>query len=830
MSILLISKKEPLRKKVLSALHLVGFNIYEASDSKEAINYLRTQTFTLVITEVDIGDVDGWRLARLIRSGILNSPSDLPILLLADNHCERIAETTARMFDINRVLSYQELDLLSLVVKQLFEGVGHLNRRKRILVIEDTEDTANLIKRMLQNQYEIDIANDGIAGVEAFKQGIYDIVLLDIMMPGMSGDEVLEVINSLNPKQVVIAMTAHGTIDLAELLLSQGATDYIQKPFKAEQLRKICDIASKREDFLIANEQFTAKSIALQSEQERFDSLSKNHYRVLDSLSTVVIEIAQNRRISFLNNAWFKSTNYLVSESIGQLFTDFISHASPKVKLYIEESFDNLLNGNQSQDTLEVQLNKKDGNTLWCEINLSPHFDGDLNIIGISGTIDDISVRKKAEQRLKHVALHDTLTGIHNRYYFDNELRNIANKARRTALEHSLLYLDLDHFKIINDSQGHHQGDLVLKEVSRLLEERTRSSDVLCRIGGDEFALLLTNTCVDDAQIMAEEICQVISDSSFTFSDKTYKVSCSIGIAKIDGHAPSCEHYLQQADIAMFSAKEKGRNRVHIYTDEDQTSEQLKQSFLWVQKLQDAITQDNIVLHFQPIIDVKTRTVECYEVLVRLIVDGKMVFPNDFIPSLEKAEDVHLLDRHVIALAFKTMQQKPILKRLAINLSAQAFTDDRLFAYITEQLSKYHIDPSKIVFELTESASLTNITGTQRMVSKLNQHGCHFSIDDFGTGFSTFSYLKQIPAGCVKIDGSFVQDMLKNPIDAVLVRSINETAKALGKTTVAEFVEDAETLDKLTELGVDYAQGYHIGKPMPIDEIIDAMNQTSSVA
>ncbi|MGJ8692607.1 MAG: EAL domain-containing protein, partial [Thalassotalea sp.] len=474
--------------------------------------------------------------------------------------------------------------------------------------------------------------------------------------------------------------------------------------------------------------------------------------------------------------------------------------------------------GKSTFKNLEIQLIKQE-NFFWSELNLTPYHDDKGQLIGISGTIDDITARKKAEERLTHVALHDTLTGIFNRHYFDNELKALSNNAKRTGHEHTLLYIDLDHFKVINDSQGHHHGDLVLKEVVRLLSERTRKSDLLCRIGGDEFAMLLNNTSVTEAEHLALEICQTIADTCFRFSQQVYKISCSIGISAINGQAASSDIYLQQADIAMFAAKAKGRNGIHVFTQEDKMTGELKQSFEWAQKLQQALSEDNVVLHFQPIISTQSRKIVGYEALVRLIVDGKMIFPNDFIPSLEKAEEMNLLDRHVINKALSTLAQYPVLKQIAINLSAQAFTDDRLFGFIAEKLDFYQVPATNVVFELTESASLSNITGTQRLVTKLNELGCRFSIDDFGTGFSTFAYLKQIPAGSVKIDGSFVQDMVNNPTDEVLVKAINDTAHALGKTTVAEFVEDKVTLDRLAELGVDYAQGYYIGRPVDISVI-----------
>ncbi len=830
MIILLVLKNKSVMEFVSGNLKVAGHQIRYAYNSNEAVVVLKSYQVDLVITEVDIGKVDGWRLARLIRSGILASSDELPILLITENHCERIAETTAKIFDINRVISYQELALVNDVVVQLSTKQGNLNNKGSILVIEDTPDTAALIQRMLKHNFDVDIAPDGFSGITALKKRPYDIVLLDIMMPGMSGDEVLDVIVETNPKQVVIAMTAHGTVDLAELMLVKGAADYIQKPFRAEQLRKVCDIASKREDFIVSNEQFAAKTMALQSEQKKFNSLSKSHYRVLDCISSIVIEIAPSGRISFVNNAWFRSTGFMVSATIGKLFIDFIHELGYKSKSYIEESISDLLLGKITKDNIELKLIHKSNDFFWGELNLTPYLNDAGEIIGISGTIDDISVRKKAEQQLKHVALHDTLTGIHNRYYFDNELTNIANSAARTGIHHSLLYLDLDHFKIINDSQGHHQGDLVLKEIARLLSERTRASDILCRIGGDEFAMLLTNTSIEDAKKFALEICQTIANSCFQFDDKVFKVSSSIGISAIDGKAYSCDIYLQQADIAMYAAKQSGRNRVHIYRDDDKVTEELKQGFEWAQKLQAALFADDIVLHFQPVIDVKTRNIVYYEALVRLVVDNKMIFPGEFIPSLEKAEDISLLDRHVIGKALSIMKSHPVLTKVAINLSAQAFADDRLYLYIQEKLAEYSICPSRIIFELTETASLSNITGTQRLVNQLNELGCSFSIDDFGTGFSTFSYLKQIPAASVKIDGSFVRDMLTDATDAILVKSIHETALALNKKTVAEFVEDEATLIHLAELGVHYAQGFYISKPMDITDLYEKDEEPNSAA
>ncbi|MCU4675142.1 EAL domain-containing protein [Catenovulum sp. 2E275] len=829
MIILIILKDEIARFKTQDLLEEKGHQVISTSSSVDGISFLKSKYVDFIITEVEIGEIDGWRLSRFVRTGILATDADVPILLVTENHSGRLAETTAQLFDINKVISFHELPLINSIVDLVNIDKANLLVCPSILVIEDTQDTANLIKRILQHRFTVNIAEDGLVGLDAYRHKTYDIVLLDIQLPGLSGEQVLDEIIKINPKQVVIIMTAHGTADLAELVLVKGAADYIQKPFKAEQLRKVCDIAAKREDFLISNQQFLANSNALKAEQQKYDSLAKTHYRVLDNLTSIVMELTPTGRISFLNNAWQSKTGFLVSESIGKYFVDFIDKSHSHLISYIEESIQSLLNKQTNNNSIELKLKHKHHVHFWCEINLAPYYDENNKLAGIAGSIDDISIRKKAEDNLKHLALHDTLTGLHNRYYFDNELKKVSNIAFHSKQSFPLLYIDLDHFKVINDTQGHNQGDLVLKEIGKLLAESVTSKDILCRIGGDEFALLLADTSLMEAESIANQFCNAIANTSFQFEDKIYKVSCSIGIADINGQFPDSDLYLQRADIAMYAAKEKGRNRVHVFQDNDQITDALKQSFDWVQKVQSALIADQLIMHFQPVLDLKTNRIAYFEALVRLIIDNQIVYPGQFIPPLEKAKDMDLLDRHVVGKTIYMMKQYPELKCVAINLSAQAFTDDKFLEYVEEKLTYYQIEPSRIIFELTESASLSNITGTQRIVNKLNQLGCSFSIDDFGTGFSTFTYLKQLPAQSVKIDGSFVKDMEHDPIDATLVKAIHDTAVALNKKTVAEFVENAEILNKLRRIGVHYAQGFYIAKPMDIKALIDQLAEKENI-
>ena len=463
-------------------------------------------------------------------------------------------------------------------------------------------------------------------------------------------------------------------------------------------------------------------------------------------------------------------------------------------------------------------LGKCGNKKVWVEIKLHQLFK-EGRVQGLTATLDNIDDRKKAEEKLQHLALHDTLTGLYNRYYFDNELNRMTLLASRGNETHCLLYIDLDHFKIINDTEGHQMGDLVLKEVAQILTLRLRNSDILCRVGGDEFVILLSETKLRHAIEIGNNICDQIANAHFQFGNTTYKVSASIGVSEIDGQATAAE-YLRQADIALYVAKNKGRNQTHSFVEGDTESTKQLDNMKWVQRLQQAIIDDNLVMHFQPVWSFKGNKVAYFEALVRINLAGRICYPNEFIPALEKAEDISFLDHQVVHKTIKLMSEHPELKRVAINLSAQAFSDERLLPLIEEKLSQYEVEGTRVIFELTESASLTNVSGTRRMIEQLSKLGCKFSIDDFGTGFSTFAYLKELPAHSVKIDGTFVKDMIQNDVDKTLVEAIANVALVLNKTSVAEFVETREIFDSLEESGVTYAQGYFISKPLPIAEAL----------
>ena len=794
-----------------------GFNIIVAHSGTTAVGMLKQLRIHCVISDIYLEGVDGWRLARMVRSGIFNCSADIPFIVVSSTWCKRIAEKTAREFDIDHLLPFEQYPRLKALLAQP-PAIHRELRKDRVLAIEDTAETAHLVQRILHQRFEVDIASDGVSGLALWREKKHPIVLLDVMLPGMSGPEVMEQILAENPAQTIVIMTAHGTMDLAESLVLRGAADFISKPFQANQLRKVCEIAAHREDFMVSNEQFAETVARLKESKDALESLAHEHRNILDNLTTGVLELDSQGRIVFVNHAWLQMTGTTESSSLQSVFTNVV-YIDPLSSTHeIQHALARIIAKPSERFRLEFKIKDKFNEAIWVEARFTG-MQRKGQELSIFVAIDDISARRRAEQRLEHLAMHDTLTGLHNRYFFDNELMRVAAFSRHSQIKYGLLYIDLNHFKAINDTQGHQKGDIVLKNVADKLQQRMTETESLFRIGGDEFILLLSDTDAQKADAIAHDICKLIEKEPYQFDDQVFKVSCCIGISLIDGSLEKPQDYLQRADIALYVAKRYGPGGVHLHTEQDQESDDVRLSMHWLYTVRHAIERDDLVLYYQPVYHIPSGTIAYYEALVRLVIDDKLVYPGEFISALERFQEASLLDKHVISKAIKTLADNPRLPKLAINLSAQAFQNEQLVPLIAEKLAEYSVDPARVIFELTESASLTNLSATQCMVKTLTEMGCAFSIDDFGTGFSTFSYLKSFPAETVKIDGSFVKELKNSEIDRALVRSIRDVAWTLGKMTVAEFVEDQETLDLLKEFKVEYAQGYFLGKPAPIEAL-----------
>lgn len=796
------------------------YTVLSAVNTRDAIEILKKENIDYVVSNINLDNFDGWRLARLVRSGVLKCAADTPFVIVANTWCEHLANTTAREFGINNLIAFSEYEKLAEIIN-CDQIISIENKDKTsLLIIEDNPDTLHLTSRILSSRFTIQTAEDGEKGLELWRKNNYQLVLLDVMLPGMSGIKVLDHILSEKPSQSVVIMTANHTMELAEELMLKGAADFVTKPFRADQLRRVCETAARREDFIISNLQFANKVESLNQSRTQYKSISEQHQQLLDQIGSIIIELDDKGNISFLNMAWEKITGFTTEEAINRPIIDFIEKSNFS-RDEVSDEIMTILSGKFDSHQFEFRLKNSSQLELWAEGRFDISRKNNDKNLYISGTIEDITSRKKAQKELEYLAMHDGLTGLYNRVCFETELKKFSATASRGNGPHALLYLDLDRFKVINDTLGHHHGDMVLRNIASLVSSRLREGDFFARIGGDEFALLIPNIDQEMAFVLASNICKLLDDYQCKIESATFKINCSIGIAEINGDKYPANEYMKQADIALYAAKKMGRNLAHIYSEQDSLSTELKTSLEWARTLHQAVAEDSLVLHFQPIININSKKIAYYEALVRLKLNGDIVPPGEFIPALEREGHMSLLDRQVISKAIYSLAKYPALSKIAVNLSAQGFSDERLLPLIQSKLKEYSVDANCLIFELTESASLSNITATQKMVEKLSSLGCDFSIDDFGTGFSTFNYLKQLPAQSVKIDGSFIVDLAKNSVDGALVKAIYEVASALGKKTVAEFVENEETLQILADIGVNYAQGYHIGKPKPLNELFN---------
>lgn len=443
--------------------------------------------------------------------------------------------------------------------------------------------------------------------------------------------------------------------------------------------------------------------------------------------------------------------------------------------------------------------------------------------VGVSdGPIEVLELSKNTQRltnSLSYQASHDALTGLNNRREFNRVLMRYSDVGDE-PLTHVLCFVDLDHFKVVNDTCGHAAGDELLAQVARLIQTCVRSTDVVARLGGDEFAILLTSCDVSDGRVICNDIRKAIEDVRYQWDEKVYRISASIGLTLIDAGTSSIEDILNAADTACKMAKDSGRNRVHTFDVGDATLADKRHEMLWINQINNALEMKRIVLHRQSIVGLQHQNSSDthYEILLRLKAsDGQLIYPNQFLPLVERYHLGPRLDREVVSAAFDWLAAHPQeLERLgtcAINLSGQSIASNDLLNFIIERLQQTGLPAEKICFEITETAAITDLENARQFIAGLKALGCRFALDDFGSGLSSFAYLKTLDVDVIKIDGMFVKDMMTDAVNLATVKSINEVARALGKQTIAEFVENEEIANELASIGVDFAQGYYFHKP-----------------
>jgi diguanylate cyclase (GGDEF)-like protein/PAS domain S-box-containing protein len=553
------------------------------------------------------------------------------------------------------------------------------------------------------------------------------------------------------------------------------------------------------------------------------DALREAEDRFRSAFEEAPIGMAMNSidgRFLKVNKAMCEITGY----SREQLeATTYRSITHPDDLARNEKGYDEVIAGRAPHYRTEKRYIHSDGHVVPVDLSATVVRDGEGEPIHVLTQVQDITERKRFEGQLQYLADHDSLTGMFNRRRFEEELTRELNSAERYEGRLAVLAIDLDDFKYINDSLGHSIGDELIVRVGESLRTRLRRSDVLARLGGDEFAVILPRIDEETALSVAESLLEAVAavDLVGLGGRGGGKVSASVGVAMFDpGSGLGAEELLVEADIAMYDAKEAGRARAVVYDAAEDRQERMLSRMTWADRIREALVTHSFVLHSQPVMSLTGDPVARCELLLRMLGDdGDVIPPGSFLFIAERFDLIQEIDRWVVSRAIEILAEQQAAGNevvLCVNLSAKSVTDPRLPDHIADELSAHGADGRGLCFEVTETAAVVNIDRARQFARRIAELGCEFALDDFGAGFASFYYLKHLAFDLLKIDGEFVTDLANSLTNQLVVKAVVDIARGLGKRTIAEFVEDAETLELLRGMGVDFAQGYHIAKPAPL--------------
>lgn len=553
----------------------------------------------------------------------------------------------------------------------------------------------------------------------------------------------------------------------------------------------------------------------------------------LQSIGDAVVTTDSTGFVDYLNPAAEELSGWERRAAQGQPIADIISLVDDQTGGPVENPVLRALREGRVVGLSDnVVLRRKNGEQIAIQDSAAPIQDANGEVLGAVMVFHDVRQERQLHRKLSYQASHDSLTGLINRREFEERLSAmLAAVPSEAVAPHVLLYLDLDQFKVVNDTCGHAAGDLMLRQLGDLLLARVRGSDILARLGGDEFAVLLPDCSLAQAAAIAEALRETIANFRLAWRDSNLRVGVSIGIVEFEPGTATVDDLLSQADVACYVAKDLGRNRIHVYQEGD--AAELHREMQWVSRINEARDEGRFELYFQPIVPIagNTTSIPKYELLLRMRgPDGEYVPPNSFIPAAERYNIMPSIDRWVIEQVFdKSICRSPDIAKqyaLAVNLSGTSFNDARFLDFLLEQLDRLPISPGLLCFEITETAAIANLTHVVHCMQILRQRGCQFALDDFGSGLSSLTYLKNLPVDYLKIDGSFIRDVNRDTADQSVVEAIARMAHALNIETIAERVESKEVLQRLGELGICYAQGYYIAAPRSVAELPESVEQS----
>ncbi|BCB27850.1 hypothetical protein SKTS_27360 [Sulfurimicrobium lacus] len=549
----------------------------------------------------------------------------------------------------------------------------------------------------------------------------------------------------------------------------------------------------------------------------------------LSSIGDAVITTDTQGRIEYLNpvaeQIFATSLSEARSKRLAELGTLLFEHSRKEAGNLVERC---LHRGGLPEQYNTLVLVRDERREIYLEPSAAPMRDQNGKAFGVVLVLRNTTQTHELTSQLSHQATHDALTGFFNRHEFEYRIKQAIHDAHVSNSEHTLLYMDLDQFKVINDTCGHIAGDELLKQYTAKLASRLRQDDILARIGGDEFGLLLQNSTTEQALAFANKILELTQHFRFVWEDKTFSIGISIGLINIDRESASVMHIMSRVDAACHMAKEAGRNRIYVHDEADQALHARHGEMEWTPRITKALEEQRMELHYQPIVqrDAPADLVSHYEILIRMRSEsGQLIAPGAFLPAAERYNLIATIDRWVVSTYFRWLAEHPghlqALELGSVNLSGNSLGDDGCLTHIENALKEFAIPPEKICFEITETEAIANLGKATHFINRLKNHGCKFALDDFGSGFSSYAYLKKLPVDFLKIDGMFVKDIASDAADYAMVESINHIGHVMGRKTIAEFVENQRIMDTLSKLGVDYMQGYGIAKPRPLSGLLE---------
>ncbi|MEZ5464554.1 MAG: EAL domain-containing protein [Lysobacteraceae bacterium] len=769
--------------------------------------------------------------------GLLHSDAfeHLPVLILADRNNESAANwrlTRPR----TGLLLWGDFQETGAALEQLLRPPERTqlptqrapSATLRILLVDDSATVrAGFSRLLLRSGYEVETANSVAEGLEAARAGSFDIAIVDYYMPEANGTELIARLREQPETSEMLTAIITGTYSDAVIResLALGAVE--------------CLFKSEAKELFLARLASLARTV---NNRKAIDAERRRLQGILSSVGDGVYGVDEAGVIQFVNPAALDLLGYSQARELTghRAFDCFHGADEHGATLQREESFlDQCYANGEAVPNWQGVFWTAARRSLPVECTVFPMtVDGQRT--GSVVAFRDVSARRMLEEELRWQAEHDPLTKLHNRGWFEVQLEKELTRLKRSEQSSLLLFVDLDRFKYINDTAGHSAGDQLLCEVSNRLRSRLRGSDHLARMGGDEYALILRNVNVGDIESIADGFRQALTATPFVHAGKSYRITLSIGVVKMDSQTASLTEAMAHADIACHMAKRSGRNRTHLYTEESGRKAALDVDLGWSARIEDALKNDRFLLAFQPIVPLNGLEEEqqlrhddphlwvrqlqrnpeqpaIFEVLLRLRdAQGDLISPHAFLPSAERFSMMPDIDRWVVDRALRVARSATAAPRkvvLTINLSADSLGSDGFAGYVITKLVEHNVSPDSLVFEITESRAIEDVAGVQQALHDLRQHGCRIAVDDFGTGFSTFAYLKQLEADILKVDGSLIQGLPDDPLDRTIIAALTSIAETAGKHTIAEFVEDARVLMSLYECGVDYAQGNALGMP-----------------